>query len=47
MSVKTVDDLKDPKYSITHDDLINSMATIEQDDFMGQFNNSFDYGRDK
>jgi len=47
MSVKTVEDIKDPKYNITHDDLINSMAILEQDELMGKFNNSFDYGRDK
>jgi hypothetical protein len=35
MSVKTVEDLKDPKYNVTHEDLIDSMAALEQDEFMG------------
>ena len=47
MSVKTVEDMKDPKYNITHDDLITSMVALEQDEFLGKFNNSFDYAGDK
>jgi hypothetical protein len=30
MSVKTLDDIKDPKYQITHDDLINCMKYAEE-----------------
>ena len=46
MAVKTIEDLMDPKYNITNGELISCMASLEQDDLTGKFNNSFDCARD-
>lgn len=42
VSVKTLDDVKDSKYNITHDDLINCMRMAEEEQMAEQANASFD-----